>query len=227
MCSSTGRAIEIAIGEARAGDVVVIAGRGHETYQEFADHTEPFDDRVVARAVRRGLDADAEPRNSGHRRHAGDAAGDPGGGQAVPASGLGPAHPRRGPEGSLREAGYPHHGRAGDPGGLRPRLPGRSHRQGGFNAFRDSGLLALVTIVAFAVLGFLDDFIKIRKSRSFGLQKQGEVHRPDWSSRWSSRLALEVVGIGDDVSFFRSTAIDLGIFFYLWSFLISRPLRTA
>ena len=44
-------AIEIAIGEARAGDVVVIAGRGHETHQEFADHTEPFDDRVVARAA--------------------------------------------------------------------------------------------------------------------------------------------------------------------------------
>ncbi|MGH2700819.1 MAG: UDP-N-acetylmuramoyl-L-alanyl-D-glutamate--2,6-diaminopimelate ligase [Actinomycetota bacterium] len=44
-------AIEIAIGEARAGDVVVIAGKGHETGQEFADHTEPFDDRVVARTA--------------------------------------------------------------------------------------------------------------------------------------------------------------------------------
>jgi len=48
-------AIEIAIGEARAGDVVVIAGRGHETHQEFADHSEPFDDRVVARAALTGI----------------------------------------------------------------------------------------------------------------------------------------------------------------------------
>ena len=28
------------------------------------------------------------------------------------------------------------------------------------------------------------------------------------------------MGIGDDVSFFRSTAINLGIFFYLWAFVI-------
>ena len=42
-------AIEFAIGEARAGDVVLIAGKGHESGQVFADHTEPFDDRIVAR----------------------------------------------------------------------------------------------------------------------------------------------------------------------------------
>ena len=42
-------AIEFAIHEARDGDVVVIAGRGHESDQVFADHTEPFDDRIVAR----------------------------------------------------------------------------------------------------------------------------------------------------------------------------------
>ena len=44
-------AIELAIHEAREGDVVVIAGRGHESDQAFADHTEPFDDRIVARAA--------------------------------------------------------------------------------------------------------------------------------------------------------------------------------
>ncbi|MGH2692614.1 MAG: UDP-N-acetylmuramoyl-L-alanyl-D-glutamate--2,6-diaminopimelate ligase [Actinomycetota bacterium] len=42
-------AIRLALGEAEAGDVVVIAGKGHETGQEFADRTIPFDDRVVAR----------------------------------------------------------------------------------------------------------------------------------------------------------------------------------
>jgi UDP-N-acetylmuramoyl-L-alanyl-D-glutamate--2,6-diaminopimelate ligase len=41
-------AIRIALTEAREGDVVVIAGKGHETGQEFSDHTVPFDDRVVA-----------------------------------------------------------------------------------------------------------------------------------------------------------------------------------
>lgn len=42
-------AIRLALGEAEAGDVVVIAGKGHETGQEFADRTIPFDDRIVAR----------------------------------------------------------------------------------------------------------------------------------------------------------------------------------
>ncbi len=50
-------AIERAVGMARPGDVVVIAGKGHEQGQEFADgRKEPFDDRAVAaealRAVR-------------------------------------------------------------------------------------------------------------------------------------------------------------------------------
>jgi UDP-N-acetylmuramoyl-L-alanyl-D-glutamate--2,6-diaminopimelate ligase len=42
-------AIERAIAIAQPGDVVVIAGKGHEQGQEFADRTVPFDDRDVAR----------------------------------------------------------------------------------------------------------------------------------------------------------------------------------
>ena len=44
-------AIAAALRLARRGDVVVIAGKGHETYQETAGHKEPFDDRVVAREL--------------------------------------------------------------------------------------------------------------------------------------------------------------------------------
>ena len=44
-------AIAQALSLARAGDVVVVAGKGHETGQQFADRTIPFDDREVARAV--------------------------------------------------------------------------------------------------------------------------------------------------------------------------------
>jgi UDP-N-acetylmuramoyl-L-alanyl-D-glutamate--2,6-diaminopimelate ligase len=42
-------AIRMVLREARAGDVVVIAGKGHETGQELKDRTVPFDDRMVAR----------------------------------------------------------------------------------------------------------------------------------------------------------------------------------
>jgi UDP-N-acetylmuramoyl-L-alanyl-D-glutamate--2,6-diaminopimelate ligase len=42
-------AIRFALAGARPGDVVVIAGKGHETEQELADGSAPFDDRVVVR----------------------------------------------------------------------------------------------------------------------------------------------------------------------------------
>ncbi len=44
-------AIRDALGWARDGDVVVIAGKGHETYQIVGSDVLPFDDRAVARAV--------------------------------------------------------------------------------------------------------------------------------------------------------------------------------
>jgi UDP-N-acetylmuramoyl-L-alanyl-D-glutamate--2,6-diaminopimelate ligase len=45
------RAIEQAFGEARAGDVVLIAGKGHEDYQIVGSRKTSFDDRIVAREL--------------------------------------------------------------------------------------------------------------------------------------------------------------------------------
>ena len=44
-------AIARAFRGAHTGDVIVIAGKGHETGQQFADRTIPFDDRIVARPL--------------------------------------------------------------------------------------------------------------------------------------------------------------------------------
>jgi UDP-N-acetylmuramoyl-L-alanyl-D-glutamate--2,6-diaminopimelate ligase len=43
------RAIRDIIALAEPGDTVLLAGKGHETYQEFEDTVVPFDDRVYAR----------------------------------------------------------------------------------------------------------------------------------------------------------------------------------
>jgi UDP-N-acetylmuramoyl-L-alanyl-D-glutamate--2,6-diaminopimelate ligase len=43
------KAIRRAVELAQPRDIVLIAGKGHEAYQEFADHTIPFDDIQVAR----------------------------------------------------------------------------------------------------------------------------------------------------------------------------------
>ena len=48
-------AIALAVGAAREGDVVLIAGKGHERGQEIAGVVHPFDDREVARDVLRAL----------------------------------------------------------------------------------------------------------------------------------------------------------------------------
>jgi len=45
------RAISLALDAAREGDALLIAGKGHETYQEFADTIVPFDDRQVVREL--------------------------------------------------------------------------------------------------------------------------------------------------------------------------------
>lgn len=48
-------AIAAAIEGAHTGDVIVIAGKGHESGQQFADRTIAFDDRVVAREILEAL----------------------------------------------------------------------------------------------------------------------------------------------------------------------------
>ncbi len=44
-------AISLALDEAGEGDSVLIAGKGHESFQEFGDTIIPFDDRLVAREL--------------------------------------------------------------------------------------------------------------------------------------------------------------------------------
>jgi UDP-N-acetylmuramoyl-L-alanyl-D-glutamate--2,6-diaminopimelate ligase len=65
-------AIDAAISRAQEGDVILIAGKGHESTQIFADRTVPFEDRVAAaqslrqRSLRRrGEDTESTPEQGG------------------------------------------------------------------------------------------------------------------------------------------------------------------
>ena len=55
------KAIHAAIEEAQAGDIVLLAGKGHEDYQIFADRTIHFDDREEARKALEGRGYDGGP----------------------------------------------------------------------------------------------------------------------------------------------------------------------
>ncbi|RQD73799.1 MAG: UDP-N-acetylmuramoyl-L-alanyl-D-glutamate--2,6-diaminopimelate ligase [Candidatus Syntrophonatronum acetioxidans] len=51
ICLDRYQAIHNALSRARKGDVVIIAGKGHENYQIFEDRTIEFDDRKTARDI--------------------------------------------------------------------------------------------------------------------------------------------------------------------------------
>jgi phospho-N-acetylmuramoyl-pentapeptide-transferase len=87
--------------------------------------------------------------------------------------------------------------------------------------FTDSGVLAVSTIVALGLLGFLDDIIKIRKARSLGLHSRAKFLGQLVIAAGFGAVAVKVVGIDTNLSFFRQvTTLNIGILFFLWVFLM-------
>lgn len=64
------KAIGMALDEARAGDIVLLAGKGHERYQILADRTIDWDDRAIAARLLedRGYHEPAAAEGFGHQR---------------------------------------------------------------------------------------------------------------------------------------------------------------
>ncbi|MBV9128495.1 MAG: hypothetical protein JO117_10460 [Verrucomicrobia bacterium] len=57
------KAIALAMDQTRPGDIVLLAGKGHEDYQILADRTLHFDDREEARRVLRERGYDEPPQS--------------------------------------------------------------------------------------------------------------------------------------------------------------------
>jgi UDP-N-acetylmuramoyl-L-alanyl-D-glutamate--2,6-diaminopimelate ligase len=71
------KAIDMAMDEARSGDIVLLTGKGHENYQILADRTFEFDDREMARRALRERGFAGPPNEQGNGAQL---RGEPGGG---------------------------------------------------------------------------------------------------------------------------------------------------
>jgi phospho-N-acetylmuramoyl-pentapeptide-transferase len=88
--------------------------------------------------------------------------------------------------------------------------------------FTVTGLALLFAAVGFGFVGFLDDFMKVRKRRSLGLTK---LQKFGGTAIVSIAFAMLVTHVGDTgisthLSFVRPSSIALGFLFYIWAFLI-------
>jgi phospho-N-acetylmuramoyl-pentapeptide-transferase len=93
-------------------------------------------------------------------------------------------------------------------------------RPTGLLPFTSSGLLAIGAIVAMALLGFVDDYLKVSRRRSLGLNSTGKIGGQLVIAIGFGYLAMEHSQASTDVSFARPLGINLGLIFLIWVFVI-------
>ncbi|MGQ0678063.1 MAG: phospho-N-acetylmuramoyl-pentapeptide-transferase [Actinomycetota bacterium] len=92
-------------------------------------------------------------------------------------------------------------------------------RESDISRFSTSGLLAISTIVAMAVLGFVDDYLKVSRRRSLGLNKLAKFLGQALIAV-GFVLAIPTTQAVEEISFVRPLGVGLGVFFALWIFVI-------
>jgi phospho-N-acetylmuramoyl-pentapeptide-transferase len=86
-----------------------------------------------------------------------------------------------------------------------------------------TGLVLVLAAVGFGIVGFLDDYAKVKRQRSLGLTKTQKFVGTAIVSLAFAWLVMrygEAAGITTHVSFVRPTAIALGAVFVLWAFFV-------
>jgi len=89
-----------------------------------------------------------------------------------------------------------------------------------FTTVTAAGLSVLLATVGLGVLGFIDDFIKVRRRRSLGLSKSAKILGQAVIAVAFGLVAVKVAHVPSDLSFVRGTGVDLGVLFYVWTFVI-------
>jgi phospho-N-acetylmuramoyl-pentapeptide-transferase len=85
--------------------------------------------------------------------------------------------------------------------------------------FTPSGLLAIGVILAMGLLGFLDDFMKIRGRRSLGLNKTSKL-LGQLAIAGGFTLTAGFTQAQTEISFLRPVGVQLGALFLVWVFII-------
>jgi phospho-N-acetylmuramoyl-pentapeptide-transferase len=89
-----------------------------------------------------------------------------------------------------------------------------------FTTVTAAGLAVLLATILLALLGFVDDFIKVRRRRSLGLSKTAKMVGQAVVAVVFGIVAVNGAGVPTELSFIRVTGLDLGVFFYVWVFVI-------
>lgn len=83
-----------------------------------------------------------------------------------------------------------------------------------------AGLTVLLAMVGLGLVGFLDDYIKVRRRRSLGLSKTRKVLGQAVVAIVVTAIGVRFAGMSTELSFVRETGLDLGAFFVVWVFVI-------
>jgi len=89
-----------------------------------------------------------------------------------------------------------------------------------FTTVTAAGLSVLVATLLLGLLGFVDDYIKVRRRRSLGLSKAAKVAGQAIVALVFGLIAVHAADVPTGISFIRETGLDLGVFFYVWVFMI-------
>jgi len=89
-----------------------------------------------------------------------------------------------------------------------------------FGGVTAAGLALLSAALGLGVVGFLDDYLKVRRQRSLGLSKAAKVLGQAAVAVGFAVLTAQYAHTSTHLSFIRDTGLDLGPFFYAWAFLM-------